>query len=147
VKKKILLRKGAASLLPADDAAVEALKRFKLHELIEVPLPSRPRNVRHHRKFFALLQLVFENQEAYPTVDALLFALKVALGHADLIADMQTGELHPSPKSISFASMDQAEFDAFYNSAVDLFVTKIIPGMNRADLEREVMEFVEDRAA
>src|SRR6185312_717061 len=109
--KNILLRKGVGALLPADDAAAEALKRIKLHDLVEVPLPKRPRNVKHHRKFFAMLNLVWQNQEIYPSVDSLLFALKVALGHADLVADLATGELHPSPRSISFASMGQDEFD------------------------------------
>ena len=43
--------------------------------------------------------------------------------------------------------MGQDEFDAFYNAAVDLVIAKIIPGMNKADLEREVLGFVEDRRA
>ncbi len=39
------------------------------------------RNPGHHRKFFALLDVVFQTQSKFATKDGLLDALKIALGH------------------------------------------------------------------
>jgi len=44
---------------------------------------ARPRNGQHHRKLFALLQLVAENSETYDTPEKALVAVKLVTGYAD----------------------------------------------------------------
>lgn len=77
----------------------------------------KARHPEHHRKFFALLQQAFANQDKYRNLTDLLVALKLKVGHYDehVTAD---GRLVFVPRSISFARMEQDEFSKFYNAAI-----------------------------
>jgi hypothetical protein len=102
---------------------------------------ARPRNGQHHRKFFALLTLVAENSETYDTVEKALVAVKLVSGHAEPIIDPVTGQLMQLPKSISYDSMDQDEFDEFYSAAIDGVLRHILTHMDKATAER-LMEMI-----
>jgi hypothetical protein len=105
------------------------------------------RNVDHHRKFFALLNVVWPHQELYSTTDQLLDGIKLATGHTRDVMHPETGERFLAPASIAFDKMDQGAFEQFYDRAVDLICRRIIPGVGRADLEREVNEILAGRSA
>ena len=96
---------------------------------------SRPRNGKHHRKLFALLQLVAENSETYNTTEKALVAVKLAAGYFDPIPDPRTGEIVPSLHSISYDAMDQDAFEAFYSAALDGVLQVILPTMPRETAE------------
>lgn len=136
----VLLRKGLASKLePVDDAGREALARLPLGTIVRAEI-KRPRNLGHHRKFFALLDLIYQNQTRYRSPEALLDAIKIYIGHAQVL-NIRGKEVHV-PKSISFSSMGQGEFDRFWDRVVNVVVAEIIPGLDRSDLERELGELV-----
>lgn len=97
---------------------------------------SSPRNGRHHRKLMALLQLIAENSETYPTVEKALIAVKLVTGHFDLMADPKTGEIIQIPKSISYEAMGQEDFDAWYSQAIDGVLQHILPTMPRETADR-----------
>ena len=136
----LFFRRTLQGLRPDDVQAEEALRSVGQGEVVALVL-KRPRNSKHHRKFFALLKLVYENQEHYESMDALLIALKVALGHCFPVI-LRTGQTAYVPKSISFAKMSQDEFEVFYEGVVKIVVTKFLPGVNREDLEAEIMTMV-----
>ncbi len=104
---------------------------------------ARPRNGQHHRKLFALLQLVAENSETYDTPEKALVAVKLVTGHAEPFIDPATGELMQLPKSIAYDAMDQDEFDRFYELAIDGVLRHILPGMDEATAERLLEMIVE----
>lgn len=108
---------------------------------------TQPRNVDHHRKFFALLQAIMPHQELYLSTDDLLDGIKLALGHVKESRNAETLEAVYTPASINFGAMDQEAFETFYQKAVDLICRRIIPGLNDADLEREVDEILAGRGA
>lgn len=136
---EILLCKRMSSLIPIDDASKEALGSIGQGELVRVKI-SRPRNLGHHRKFFSMLQLVFENQERFPTLDHLLTAVKIEAGlYEDAPIDLN-GRLIYIPKSISFAKMDQATFDDFYHRAIAA-CCRLLPHLNAEDIEQEVIAY------
>jgi len=143
IPKGALFQKHLNSLKPAEPMAEEMLGKIKHDDLVRVEI-KRPRNARHHRKFWALIGLVAENQEHYRNAEEVCTAFKFAIGHYDEQRFVVAGEtyLHRQPKSISFAKMDQAQFEDFYNRAVEFLIKEVIPGLDRADLERELMEFV-----
>lgn len=132
----ILLQKRLGSLYPADIEAKEALQKFPQGEFLRVKL-SRPRNLAHHRLFFALLHIVFDNQEHYKQFDHMLTALKVALGHCDTVI-CKDGKVAYLPRSISFAAMDQTAFDKFFNRTCDLLAERFLSGVSADELKREV---------
>lgn len=133
-------RKTIGGLKPADPIAEEAYQAIPLGGEVFAE-PKRSRSIGHHRKFFALLKLVYENQEHYKSMDELLVAFKVALGHCYPI-HLRSGQVAYVPKSISFAKLDQIGFDEFWDKACTLIVTKFLPGVNREELEAQVMELV-----
>ena len=95
-----------------------------------------PTNIRFHNKFFAMLGIVLKNQEHYHSIDELLGVCKLRTGYVTIIQTPQ-GFVH-LPKSISFATMDETEFSAFYDKAVDWVLSEVIPGLQRQHLDVEV---------
>lgn len=53
-----------------------------------------------------------------------------------------TGEVLLIPESISFANMDQDEFDAFWQRVVKVVCEEILPGVTEADIEAEILSCV-----
>ncbi len=127
----------------ADQLAIDALAKMQDGEVTHLKI-TRPRNVRHHRKAFALLNLVFEAQEQYATLEDMLDDIKIALGHCRIFYGMG-GAQRIIPSSISFSAMDQTSFEEFYRRMVDLILTKILPHANRADLEQRIFEILGER--
>ena len=115
----------------------------RLDELPEsVPVrvkASRARSGPHHRLFFAALTMIYKSQDRYASVTQLLNAVKVELGYVEWFK-MRDGREIGIPLSIAYDKMDQTQFNEFFNRFCDLVQTKIIPGLKRADLERELKE-------
>lgn len=82
---------------------------------------KRPRNYMHHKKFFALIKMLYENQEQYTNMDHLRKDLTIAAGYYTSRFNFEGFEVI-EPVSISFGSMAQDEFDKFYNDCLDAIV-------------------------
>ena len=136
----LFFRKEFARLIPCDDAASAALAKIKHGDAVQVEI-KRPRNIWHHRKFFALLNLVFENQDKYEEPEHLLAALKASVGHCDFLPG-KDGMLVAVPKSIAFHKMDQTAFNEFYDRCVDKIARHFLPGVDSEALRREVEELI-----
>jgi len=139
---EVLLVREGNRLAAADPISAEAIANIKSKETVTASI-RRPRNPKHHRKLWALLQVVFESQKTFPTTEELLNALKVATGLFDTGLTIE-GMPYARPKSISFAAMDQASFEQWYDRAVEVILTKILPNTAQADLEARVHEILGD---
>ena len=137
----MFFKKDGNRLAPCDEKAEAVLSRIKNGAELRIEI-TRPRNIRHHRKFYALVNLVFQNQESYKTVDHLVAALKAAVNHCDVIQGADDSTLILAPKSISFGSMDQTAFDEFYDRCIDVIAKSFLSGVDEDDLRREVEEFL-----
>ena len=129
-------------LEPSDRASEEFMSyKVKEGDILSATI-RRPRNPKHHAKWWALLSLIHEStevQDRYPSVENLNDAIKLALGYCDQII-LPDGKCALKVKSIAFESMDQTAFEDFYSRAVDVIVTQLVPHLNREDLERQVLE-------
>ena len=132
---KGLFRRGEHGLVPLDDE-LPGWKRIKHGDIVDIEY-VQPRSQKFHRLFFALLKLVADNQEKY-SMDEILDVVKIGAGHTRVIA-MPGDFVFRVPKSISFASLDDDEFAAFFRSAVDFVISDLIP-FNREALLREVFD-------
>lgn len=132
-------------LVPATAQDAEALQSVPVGEwrLAKIRLP---RNVKHHRKYFALLQAVFPHQTMYPTFRRFRAKFEEALGHGEYHIDGQ-GKRYFENESINFGAMDQDEFEQFYARAKDLILTRILPGADNVGLDRLVHDILEGRKA
>lgn len=127
--------KTVGGMKPANTAAEELYRGLRLDQRYAGEF-KRMRNARHHDKFFAMMQIIFQNQEHYTSMDDLLDVCKLRIGHVKVIQTARGEER--IPKSISWAQMDQAEFEDFYRRAVDWVLKEVIPGLQRAELDPEV---------
>lgn len=147
------------TLIAEDEDTRQWLAKRSRHALIEAETKEL-RNGAMHRKFFALVNLVWENlsdegQKNFPTRDLLVSGLKIAIGHADTIVvhvsprDYKDGAppwpdkvaiISRIPRSISFAKMDQGEFEQFFDRCCDVIIRDFWPDMTKETLKAEVAE-------
>lgn len=136
---KIMLCKSLnGNILPAYDQDKENLKRFKAGEPFMAKV-TKPRNLKFHRKAFALFNMVFENQEVYTSLDYLRKDLTIEAGYYEERANIH-GEVVKEAKSISFAAMDDLEFGKYYNAVIDAIVRCF--HFDRQDILDNVEEFL-----
>lgn len=123
-------------LAPVDDSAKEALNHYGTGEILRVKL-HRDRNSRHHRLFFGLLNLVFQNQQRYLSQEALRFAITIQAGYVDEIR-LSGDKVALKPKSIAWGKMDQNDFSLFYAAALKA-IPELLPELGTVDWERELL--------
>jgi len=111
------LRRTKDGLAPVDDASVKAV--LKIKEGYEIFAEFKPRrNMKFHKKYFALLNAVIIHQDHYKTVDNLHESIKYFSGYYETIIPLE-GDAFIKTKSISFDKMDGLEFENFYSTAID----------------------------
>lgn len=144
-----IMRKHFNSLRPAERAAEDALARMKNGSFVWVTA-KRIRSVKHHRLFFAVLNLVHENLperygNAFPRPENLLDAIKLALGYCEPIVDLQGEVVGQKPASISFHSMGQDEWTTFFDRAMDLITGHFLREVGKDELIAEVEKLLADK--
>ena len=135
---KFLAIKKLSALYPVDASGEAIMRSIKQGEIVEISL-RRPRNVQHHRLFWALMTLVWENIEntEYPTVEDLVTRVKIETGHRHRI-EFEGGLVAFVPKSIAFHNMSQDEFSAFFERVCDWIAVNVLPGVTKEDLQQEI---------
>lgn len=137
---KLLVRKQFGTLRPVDEAGEDVLRKLKNGATVQVEI-KQPRNVAHHRKYWALVGLVAENTERYPDAETVHQALKIAVGLRTEFT-MPDGTKGYIPGSIAFHKMSQGEFDVFFDRACDVIAKYFLPGVTSEALKREVGELI-----
>lgn len=133
-------------LVPLYDSDHDLKQRLRVGSTVRCRV-SLPRNYRFHKKFFALVRLTFDNLPL-PLVERwnvrseadMLRRFKRDLGYFSSTVN-EAGEREIEYRSISFAAMDEQEFERFYDDCVNLVLYQYIPGINRQDLLEEVEQF------
>lgn len=135
---RFLASKHLGSLRPCDEAGEVALRGMGQGETVMIEM-RRPRNIKHHRMFWALMTIVWDNMdhERYPSVEDLVAAIKISAGLRTRI-ELPNGEVGFIPGSIAFHKMDQVEFGKFYDRVCDLIAKYFLPGVSTDDLRAEV---------
>lgn len=133
-------------LVPLHDSDLDLKKRLRVGSVVRCKV-SNPRNYEHHKKFFALVRLTFDNLPL-PLVEKwnirneydMLRRFKRDLGYFTNTIN-EYGEHEIEYLSISFAAMEQHEFEQFYNQCIDLVLFKYIKGIDKQDLITEIENF------
>lgn len=132
-----LWRRAPGGFIPADPEAEEAFAATKVGEVVRMK-PAKPRNVLHHRKYWALVNLCAKNADGW-TAESLSDYLKVKTGHfTPMTIPVAPDVIIRKPKSISFAAMDQMEFEKFYDRALDVMVRWVVPHIPKQELRDAV---------
>jgi hypothetical protein len=124
------------SLLPLDDEQAELLERIPQSALIKVAV-TQVRNPKFHRKYFALMGYAYAMwQDTQPareyrgnpvvtSFDGFRDDVTILSGHSEAVFGV-TGELRLQAKSISFAKMDELDFERFYSNTINVLLQKVL---------------------
>jgi hypothetical protein len=107
-------------LVPMYDTDLDNKKKLKIDQEYLVTV-KMPRNIKFHRKMFALYNLVFQNQEQYRLLDDLRRDITIEAGFYRERTNIN-GEVIKEAESISFANMDDDVFSQLYNRSLDVIV-------------------------
>ena len=118
--KLYLVKQYDNSFKVAGDSDYERLKKIKPMELVECEI-KKPRNIRFHRKAFALFNMVYQNQETYTNIEDLRHDLTIVAGYYTERINLK-GEVVKQANSISFASMDESDFSQYYDNIIKQIV-------------------------
>lgn len=143
----VLTKLPSGALAPADAQAAEFIAKLKLGGAVKVKV-TQPRNYRFHKKLFALLNLAFESWEpegkeykgelVAKNFDQFRNDVTVLAGFYDTTVTLK-GDVRLVAKSISFANMEQDDFDKLYNAVVNVLLARVLTKYTRDDLD-EVVE-------
>jgi len=135
--KIYLIKNDTGQFVPAYNSGYEKAKRFKPGETVLADI-TKPRNLGFHRKFFALLNMGFENQEKYDNFEDYRAVFIMKAGYYKMI-ETDRGVVY-LPKSISFGSMDEVEFQELYNRMIDVLIKEL--GLDQVAIEKELSSFM-----
>ena len=147
---KAVFRKNGYGLWAMCDESRKVMASIKDQKEVMVSVHA-PRNPKHHRMFFALLNKVVEsgawgdgNEEEYGidgSVDSLLLWVKFRLAHVDMV--VVNGVRKYAPRSINFESMSQDKFRPFFDRAVYYLCSDIIGTDDWEKVRDEIVEMID----
>lgn len=145
---EILLYNTPSGLKPCYDDDYEEKKKLKIGEIYKAKI-TIPRNIKHHRKFFAMLKTCWEYQSEerrakmfQNSFDLFRQTVLLAAGISNRIWDVNAKRFIDIPKSISFSNMTQTEFDEVYNRCFDVLCSTFVAHVSRYELESNFYNFI-----
>lgn len=136
---KVILRREGDTLVPVDEDSIAAVRGFKDGaELIGIIRGAR--NIEQLRLFWVLCGIVAESLDL--PKEAIKKDVAIALGFTDTWMRVD-GTLRVDAQSIAVESMTQADFDQFFQKAVNLMASWI--GVEHKDLMQRFNEAAADK--
>lgn len=123
-------------LIPVYDSDNEQIYKLKAKKEYKFVVTA-PRNYKFHKKLFALLNLGFQNSEHSMNFDEFRAFKIMQAGYYKRIVT-EKGEFF-LPESISFASMDDLEFEQLYSKMIDVMIKTL--GCTSEEIEQELINF------
>lgn len=134
----IFLTKTLNGLVASDEEGKQAMKRWKIGETLKCSV-KKPRDYTNHKRYFALLNLTFANQERYISFEHFRRAVQIAAGHVDELITLD-GEVVLIPKSIAYDALDEMEFCKVFGEAMTV-CAKILGDLDLDHLRNEVERY------
>lgn len=142
---RLLVVNTPRGLVPCGDDDYDEKKKLRLGETYSVEVRVA-RNVDFHRKYFALIAYAWEylNEKELATFKSkgnFRKYLEISAGHCEVIFHPRLQEFVEIPKSISFGSMDNAEFSELYSKVKDVIFSIIGNRVTIEEFERILIDF------
>lgn len=140
------IKTAARTLMPATDHDAQLLQHIKIGQPTRLTF-KRVRNYEFHKKFFALLNLAFdyweppENNVGEKNFEQFRADIIIKCGfyHQWIRLD---GSTRVMPKSISFGSMSEDEFERLYAKAIDVIIKHVLENYTE-EMLRSVVDQIE----
>lgn len=134
----IYLTRTLAGAIPADEEAKQAFRRWKIGETLKCSV-KKPRCYKNHKRYFALLNLTFENQDKYTSFEHFRKAVQIAAGHVDELITLE-GEVVLIPKSIAYDALDEMEFGKVFAETMAV-CARLLGDLDLSELQNEVARY------
>jgi len=135
--KIYLIKSDAGQFIPAYNSGHEKAKKIKPGEVVLADI-TKPRNIKFHKKFFALLNMGYSNQEKYDIFEDYRAVMIMKAGFYKAI-ETDRGVVY-LPKSINFVNMDELEFGELYSKMIDVLIKEL--GLDQESIETELSSFM-----
>ena len=129
MKRQIFLEKKMdGTLYPVDAESAECWTDIKPGKYLfsYVARKEVKRNIYFHRKFFKMLNTVWNNQNRFPSVESLRKAVLVEAGYYEPVYYFNKGteevRVQKEASSIAFNKMEQSEFEKCYSDCVNVCI-------------------------
>ena len=149
---KILLRKALGGLIAADDEASKFLTDIKAGDMFACEI-TRPRNLGFHRKWFALLTVMFEQKslsyrpleykgkKVEPCFERFRKEVVIKTGRYEPVYGID-GEIRLEANSVSFANMKKEDFELLYSDTIDVAL-ELLKDYSKDELDNMVNHVLE----
>jgi hypothetical protein len=134
---KLYVKNTLDGLIPLYPADQDERRKLKIGKEYEVEI-KHPRNYQFHKKFFALLNMCFENYETEMPFDTFRRWLIMRAGFVNIYTT-DKGTFYDA-QSIAFGSMDEQQFQEVYNKVLDV-VIKLL-GITEEDVMDNLINFM-----
>lgn len=134
---KFYAKNTLSGLVPMFPADLDQKRKLKLNEEYEVSV-KRPRNIKRHRMFFALLNLAHQNTQMELPFETYRRWLIMKAGFVRVYTTPK-GQIF-EPESIAFGNMDEDRFQEVYDRVLDVIIEDI--GAGKEEIERELINFM-----
>jgi malonyl CoA-acyl carrier protein transacylase len=145
---EIYLRKLHHSFVPVDVGQLGLMEDLAPNSEFKAVL-TQPRSLPFHRRFFALLDVAFDAWEPEPQFykgvqieknrERFRKDIVIMAGYFTPVVNVKS-EVRLEAKSISFAKMDQDEFQALYSRVLDIILQKILTHYTKDDIDAQVQK-------
>jgi len=129
-----LMRISGSSFSPADESSKEAADDIPIGSVVKA-MVTVPRNLKFHKKLFALLNLGYENWEppkqewkgiqAVKSFEVYREQVIILAGYRTVTHNLD-GSVKVAARSISFAKMDEITFNKLYTAVFSVIWRKVL---------------------
>ena len=149
---KVYLSKTQVGLIPADNHTIEWFNKLKFGAVVSADF-KRVRSYRFLKKYFALLNLAFDQWEPgeinskygvpEKNFDRFRADVTILAGFFESTIRLD-GSVRIEPKSVSFAKMTEDEFGELYSKTVDVLIKHVYGSkMTKEEIETAVLRYLE----
>ncbi|MGX9944973.1 hypothetical protein ACTG4Q_21145 [Bradyrhizobium denitrificans] len=131
----ILVRKVEGQLVPHAPYDEAMFERIPENVPVRVQF-AQPRSGPRHRLYRVILRIVVANTDKFSTEDALHKTLLVGCGVVEPVISPDA-EIIMCPSSTAFDAMPEDEFKAYFDQAMEIITSIIIPGLDLDELMNE----------
>ena len=133
----ITVRNTINGLVPLYSSDLDEKRKLKIGETYQVEV-KRPRNYQFHKKFFALLNIGWENTDVEMPFDTYRRWVTMRAGFYK-VYHTPKGELY-EPESIAFSNMDDDTFSDVYERVLNIILKDT--GAEKPDVEAMLIDFL-----
>ena len=114
----IYMKRAGKSLAPVDGNELDKLTKVRADNVYKVDVKIA-RDYTRHKRFFAFLKIIFENQDKYSSFNSFRHELTMRTGRFTAHHHI-SGAISYSPKSIAFDKMSEEEFTDLCSDSIDV---------------------------